>query len=61
MTALAKYRDQVRIARELGHCVVQTAEEAQALLDELETTNLVGGLTTTNSAPPYESDDEHAH
>lgn len=34
MTALAKLRDQIAIARAAGHFVVLTPDEAQAVVDE---------------------------
>ena len=74
MTALAKFRAQVQTARELGHFVVQTADEAQALLAELEHPQPAGAHLrcercgtdrtiqfnyATASVPPHDGDDVH--
>lgn len=55
MSAIAKLRDQIAIARETGTFVVLTPDEAQAVLDEA-----VIRKNRTTDAPPYEGDDEHA-
>lgn len=76
MTALDKFREQVRIARETGTFVVQTADEAAAVLAQIEgpavvtldcskidvdeLRNLFADAGRIVRGPPYDGDDEHA-
>jgi len=77
MTALAKFREQVRIARECpGTYIVLTLDQAQAMVDEIEGPKPAGAHLrcercgsertirfdyATASMPPDDADDDHAH
>lgn len=60
MSALSKYRDQVRIARETGNFVVQTVDEAQAVIDEIDAMPTVS-VRRAELEPSRWDDDDHAH
>lgn len=52
MNTIDKFREQVRIARETGTFVVQTADEAQAVLEEIgRPTSQPGWITITHIEP----------
>lgn len=60
MTAIAKLRDQIAIARSTGTYVVLTADEGEAVVAEVET---LARVTVRRAEPPPSrwDDDDHAH
>lgn len=57
---LAKYREQIRIARETGTFVVQTADEAQAVVNEIDGMERIS-VRRVELEPSRWDDDDHAH